>query len=561
MTLIHVVDDDGGSLMSVASALAAAGYKAVPHRGVLAYLEAEIASRPSLVIIDVLGGSRDATAYLSALRARSVMKDIALVIMSDLNVRDGVRVDHLLRERFGVRALLRKPTTRHALLDVVKRALAPVDAAVHQDSSTVAQAISEALSELGADIDGGNLPTPVAKPVAKSEARALAAIPLRQMAAPTAESRTEPRFEATFEVSFANRDDFMREYTHNISRGGLFVRTASPPALDTSVKVVLHLREDPRPLELFVTVAHRNEGGGHAGFGAHLTPNARNELERWHRMVDGLEKRAPRLKGPKVLLLGFSNERAAELARSAGLLCRQEIALVPLASWQSVLHEARRLEEKKKLLIIDVTQPKNDPKRALLFHSESMRELAEIGNASIAFVGLSREDETQLPTDQHLIRAGALATEDLGGALVNWLDLPSRSQLRVPLSGPVTLDDGGESVGEGTLLDVSLGGARFLSRVVYAPGQAVGCAFALPGGEQVQELQAVVRWAKPEGRGMTMCGVSFELDAEHPAHPMLKAYVDQQALLLRSLEGLRRDATSPTGAIERVNRIVPLDDE
>lgn len=51
--------------------------------------------------------------------------------------------------------------------------------------------------------------------------------------------RTHPRVEAHIEVRFYNRQDFAREYTENICRGGLYVATDKSFEVGTEIKVDL----------------------------------------------------------------------------------------------------------------------------------------------------------------------------------------------------------------------------------------------------------------------------------------------------------------------------------
>jgi type IV pilus assembly protein PilZ len=55
--------------------------------------------------------------------------------------------------------------------------------------------------------------------------------------------RQSPRIKARLKVRFKNASAFITEYTHNISKGGLFVRTGKSCELDSLVQVVLVIPE------------------------------------------------------------------------------------------------------------------------------------------------------------------------------------------------------------------------------------------------------------------------------------------------------------------------------
>ena len=60
--------------------------------------------------------------------------------------------------------------------------------------------------------------------------------------------RSEVRVQARLKVRFRDVDAFVAEYTHNISKGGLFVKTVSPCPADSLVEVVLILPENDQEI-------------------------------------------------------------------------------------------------------------------------------------------------------------------------------------------------------------------------------------------------------------------------------------------------------------------------
>jgi len=65
------------------------------------------------------------------------------------------------------------------------------------------------------------------------------------------------RFHTHFTVRFRTAREFVREHTQNISRGGLFIQTRTPPQLDEVVTVQLELPDGGAPATTSGLVMHR----------------------------------------------------------------------------------------------------------------------------------------------------------------------------------------------------------------------------------------------------------------------------------------------------------------
>lgn len=68
--------------------------------------------------------------------------------------------------------------------------------------------------------------------------------------------RNTLRVKAKVKIRFKNVDAFISEYTHNISRGGLFVRTNKPCANGTMVEVVLVMPDTGKEISAISEVIH-----------------------------------------------------------------------------------------------------------------------------------------------------------------------------------------------------------------------------------------------------------------------------------------------------------------
>jgi uncharacterized protein (TIGR02266 family) len=72
-----------------------------------------------------------------------------------------------------------------------------------------------------------------------------------------ANRRVFPRYEAKFAVRFATVQDFVLEYAANISAGGVFVHTKSPPEMDTIINVSMELPGGGPLVDAKALVVHR----------------------------------------------------------------------------------------------------------------------------------------------------------------------------------------------------------------------------------------------------------------------------------------------------------------
>ncbi len=55
--------------------------------------------------------------------------------------------------------------------------------------------------------------------------------------------RLEPRFEKVFKVEFSRPEELVEEYSHNISKGGMFVVTKVPLELNSIVNIHIHIED------------------------------------------------------------------------------------------------------------------------------------------------------------------------------------------------------------------------------------------------------------------------------------------------------------------------------
>lgn len=68
-------------------------------------------------------------------------------------------------------------------------------------------------------------------------------------------SRQDPRVPKVLSLSYKDRDSFIRAYTSNISKGGVFIKTANPLPAGEQFLLKLQLPDIPEPLKIKCQVA------------------------------------------------------------------------------------------------------------------------------------------------------------------------------------------------------------------------------------------------------------------------------------------------------------------
>jgi uncharacterized protein (TIGR02266 family) len=80
--------------------------------------------------------------------------------------------------------------------------------------------------------------------------------------------RTSPRVEARLEVRYYHRQQFLKEYTENISQGGFFIATGEPFEIGAEVRIELVIPDLAAVLPVTGRVAYRLDEKGAAALGS-----------------------------------------------------------------------------------------------------------------------------------------------------------------------------------------------------------------------------------------------------------------------------------------------------
>ena len=113
-----------------------------------------------------------------------------------------------------------------------------------------------------------------------------------------AERRKHPRMDVRIEISYQHLDDFFYDYAINLSRGGMFIRTANPIETGTDLKIKFTIpgqKETISTAGKVVRVVNPDDPHGAApGMGIEFKALAARDLELinliWDKQIKKTEK-------------------------------------------------------------------------------------------------------------------------------------------------------------------------------------------------------------------------------------------------------------------------------
>ena len=109
------------------------------------------------------------------------------------------------------------------------------------------------------------------------------------------------RIESEIEVHFKTFNQFYKEYTKNISKGGIFIKTENPLPPQTAIEIKLFLPDEPEPLEAVGEVVHiiepelAREKGWDAGMGVQFVDFEETMQAKLERYINKRLKENPHL--------------------------------------------------------------------------------------------------------------------------------------------------------------------------------------------------------------------------------------------------------------------------
>jgi type IV pilus assembly protein PilZ len=113
------------------------------------------------------------------------------------------------------------------------------------------------------------------------------------------EHRQHPRAPIELEIAYQRMNSFFVDYTRNVSKGGMFVRTSRPPPVGTRFLFRLEIPGQAERLQLTGEVVHITPEGDEAGMGLRFVWSGDAEREAFEAAVEHLmtESLGPRAAG------------------------------------------------------------------------------------------------------------------------------------------------------------------------------------------------------------------------------------------------------------------------
>jgi len=104
----------------------------------------------------------------------------------------------------------------------------------------------------------------------------------KQNEMPLQNRRRDERFSVPLKVTYPNFKRFMIDYTKNVSKGGMFIKTRAPYEIGLQIDLSIYVPELEDPVKIMGRVVHNNfgsAGGGDAGIGVEFIDIDENSRE------------------------------------------------------------------------------------------------------------------------------------------------------------------------------------------------------------------------------------------------------------------------------------------
>ena len=504
---VCLVEDDAAAAKVVGALLKREGFAVRVFKDAASFFASPVEA--DLLLVDLLlPGGFDGFKVCENVRKDPKLRTVPIIVMTGLAWRGEGQLSRELMQRFGVAVLLHKPFGRVQLMAGVDKVLPGWQKRVTPPPPPPAPK-PEAAKEKPLEVAR---PNPIdVKPISKALAAAM----------PNLE-RTSPRTTQRFSVEFANVEAFVREYTENISAGGMFIKASAVPKVFSEISVVLHLPDGKPPVEVEGVVVHATPN---AGFGVQLKKANSEAKKRWEAL---LESGRPAKVDPSdpnarvIALFNFSAAKTTEIGRMLGLLWRPQMVTITVGSWDELFRY-----HQMHFVLLDVSHGKSpllDVKEIKRFFAHFAAPLVIVGDVPAAISNL-RE---RYPS---LVFAPAITSDKLLSKLGKLLHVPVRNALRIPVRLHGLL---GQHAC--TVADLSLTGARLEIGRAVEVGHVSRLHVELRDDISVS-IDVSVRWVR-EIEGLLQAGVSFEhIDADHMQ--VLETFVDGKSLLVRGLAAIR----------------------
>lgn len=347
-------------------------------------------------------------------------------------------------------------------------------------------------------------------------------------------TRRSVRVEHEYCVEFKTLNEFVKEYTQNISVGGLFIRSDVLPNIDDFIDLSLAIPHLNRTINIQARVVHAispevaEARGVNPGFGVEFVEISADDRLTLKKLVVDLQEFKEDPLGPNsqpsaaldldtiwIVLFGLDGEA---LLRKPSFLHRHCIEVIAFSTLEEaedflavhrvmacVIHE--RIAEKSSLARILNTLTKNiDPSCVRLV-------LSDVPTASeLVHQGLC-----------HLILSPQASTHTLIEELRTRLAFIQRSGPRIHFKANVSLEQQNGLI-DAQAVNISVGGMLVRTKQTLQQGSGLRLTFDLPNHPHISCHGRVVRIQRGAEQRENLIGVAF-VDLEKSIQQLLRAYV------------------------------------
>ncbi len=515
-----VVDSDAHTREDLMLVMGACGYSAQAFSNGQDVLQALSENVPRILVVELLLPDIDGFELCQHVRDDLRYRNLPIICTSAVSW-GSVDLPQLLARRFGARFLPKGSLAKDLILNMsqmlVRRDTPKLAQLVEADTCDLEELIAEEIKNLS--LGGDEL--------AKTEK--MTRIFENTLAnVPKGPARCNARVLAEHEVRFQNLNELLREYSQNISKGGLFVRADDPPQIDDEVYLSVMIPKLDRPVEVQARVVHRisaseaEQYGVPAGFGAQfidLLPDDRDAIEKLVRDSQEAKSSSARL-GPApaacVVLIGVP---VLPMVGRPTFLLRDDVQLVEFPDLS--IAEDFLAAHKVNLVIFGENAFEWGDAESCLRRLDTL-----VDQECERIVMLSRACAQPYPLPRELCQVvidSSLTMEKLLEELSWRLGLKNRRHLRVPHPASISLSsEQGEFAGR--MLNISCGGMLLRSSATLPKGTEISVCFSLPGAPELSCQAVVMRSESENTDGQAAYGLMFS-DFSDNAQADLKSFV------------------------------------
>jgi uncharacterized protein (TIGR02266 family) len=329
----------------------------------------------------------------------------------------------------------------------------------------------------------------------------------------TSSSRCSVRVQAEYEVQFRNLNDLVKEFTNNISIGGLFIYTDVFPEPNEVIKLRLQLPSHDEPIQVQGRVVHiidqeqAEKENRHAGFGVQfldLSAEGRLAINRLLDEVQAARSSATPTGEPDITWIVLIGLPMLPIVGRPNFLLRENIRVVEFPDMS--IAEEFLSQQSVDLIIIGKTIIEQDETTGSL---EKLSSLVDQKTKKMVMLDHLHQLPISLTHEHcHVVVEKDLTLEDLLDELSRRLKISKRKNLRVPQRGKVSVQTS-DTEFVANLVNISCGGMMLCSQFDLDAGQKVRLSFELPGTAELTCIADIIRKRQePDGQGYSY-GVMF----------------------------------------------------